>query len=144
MKRTNLSFVELPTVYEQLVKLCEGTLKDYRNDLLVHDKDWLSKHPNVDFIHICRASGTHIVDMPNKSEYPEKGIKIPYLFGVADRNHLVAQKLECTKTLAKLYPNATYRLIRDNRIKVITSQEAISIVNNYCKMLQKQFETEHS
>jgi len=77
------------TLHDRLVLLADKFIKAYREDLLIHDKTAIEDHPNVPFLHFTGELGTHMVHLIPFSVYPNKGEKISYLFGRADREHIL-------------------------------------------------------
>ena len=81
------------SVYEQLHKKSRPLLEAYETDLN-HDKDWIKDNPRVPFLHYTRATGTHLIPLNPSDTYPPAGTKVKYLFGRADREHILQGKLE--------------------------------------------------
>lgn len=79
----------MKTIFEQLVEQCERHLEAYRDDLMVHDRKNLEKNPGVPFLHWTRPTGTTLALMVGPEDYPAKGEQVPYLFGTADREHIL-------------------------------------------------------
>jgi hypothetical protein len=90
-------------IYEQLEKLSSPFIEGYWDDLLVHDKNTLETWPTTRFVHWTRNYGTYIVMMPlwNDECYPPDGQRVPYLFGTADRYHILDEKLNQAKYMTK-------------------------------------------
>ena len=81
-------------VYEQLREKSQPLLEDYEADLMTHDKGWIEVNPRVPFMHYTRAVGTHLISLNPSDNYPPAGRKVKYLFGVADREKILQDKLE--------------------------------------------------
>ena len=76
--------------YDQVLEKANSVVKHYRDDLLKHDKNALEGY-NGDFIHMTRGSGTYLLLLhpPNSPRWAPKGVKVPYLFGWAGREHML-------------------------------------------------------
>lgn len=83
--------------YYELVERCRPFIQAFEDDLLVHDRQTLDEHPPYPYIHITRECGTWIFPLlPHDApEFPPKGERVPYLFGTADREHILKQTTEC-------------------------------------------------
>jgi len=81
------------SVYEQLHERSLPLLEAYHTDL-THDKDWINQNPTILFMHYTRATGTHLISLNPSDTYPPAGTKVKYLFGMADREHILQGKLE--------------------------------------------------
>ena len=79
------------SVYEQLHALVAHHIQSYKEDLTKHDRNAIEAHPERPFLHITRKLGTWFLDFPQANEYPPKGERIPYMFGHADREHILSQ-----------------------------------------------------
>ena len=76
-------------IYNQVVAKADSFIKYYRDDLLKHDKKAIMESDGVSFLHFTGETGTHIVLFHSPNDYPAKGDRIPYLFGTADRDHIL-------------------------------------------------------
>lgn len=92
--------------YDLLVSKCLPFMWHYQNDLLEIDQRLIASHPGVPFFHWTRDCGTHIAFMhePDWTGWPAKGVKVPYLFGHADREHILrGEALGTAEYLARNY-----------------------------------------
>lgn len=121
-------------VYEQLKEKALPFIEDYKDDLLVHDKDELERHkPGTPFLHFTGSTGTAIEVLQDESEYPKKGERVPYLFATANREHILDQKVkvvDCTMKVNRhdlilYYPGG------DKNIETITHDRAKEIIREY-------------
>jgi hypothetical protein len=135
-------------IYQQLHALVRSRLLAYETDLEKHDKEAIEESPGVPFLHWTRDSGTHIVmlwDM--KSDvWPMYGVRVPYLFRTADRNHI----------LDGMILMAEWHLMPSNggdkkhichyydgvRIRPVTCAKAVEIVKEYARPLRRAWEQE--
>lgn len=63
----------METTFEKLKVFVEPHLKNYKNDLLVHDKKTLDTYKGP-FLHYTRENGTHIILMIPADEYPDSQV----------------------------------------------------------------------
>lgn len=116
---------------QSFIDTCLPHIEQYRDDLLVHTRNELLEHPGVPFIHISRAWGAqlallHAADSPF---WPARGEKVPYLFGTADREHILDGTLATIK-----YPWDRIRLVHyfdGICLREVTIQRAIEIATAY-------------
>ena len=81
-------------VYEELQKMSLPLLEAYETDLVTHDKNWIEVNPGIPFMHYTRATGTHLISFSLADSYPPPGTRVKYLFGTADREKILQDKLE--------------------------------------------------
>ena len=60
---------------------------------LEHDRKWLEANPGTDFIHVTRATGTHMIGMPD-AELMVEDEAVPHLFGMARPSEVYRQRKE--------------------------------------------------
>jgi hypothetical protein len=128
------------SVYDQLESLCLPHIEAYHADLTTHDRKFIADNPDVPFLHFTRSCGTHIAPLIPAEQYPRKGERIPYLFGTADREHVLdgtksivsyAVRSEVTQ-LAIYYDGA--------RVRVIEPAKALEIVDRYAAGIRRQWQ----
>jgi len=86
------------SIYEQLAAQVRPVLTHYRDDLEKWDREAIEeKHVGVPFLHWACSSSTHIVLLIAADSYPPAGQYVPYLFGTADREHILKQAMEYAK-----------------------------------------------
>jgi len=88
-------------IYQQVEKKALPLIKAYHGDLLIHDKGTITENPGIPFLHFTGDAGTCLVLLIPAKDYPEAGKLVPYLFGVADRLHILKEKtkiVECMKS----------------------------------------------
>lgn len=115
----------------------------FKDDLLVHDRKAIEDHPGCPFLHWSCDSNTHILFLVPQEEYPRKDVWIPYLFGQADRNHLLKQVTEMAEYFTR--PNcdpgryAVHRYTGKRLVK-IDSKQAVEIAQDYCRAIRHEWE----
>ena len=129
----------MKSVFEKLKELSLPHIKNFHNDLLVHDKEFLEEC-DYPFIHATRESGTHMVSFCPADTYPAAGETVPYMFGNSDRYHILEQANVLvdhfvTKDNPKLilYYNGRF-------IKKITAEQAISLTREYTDRIKREWD----
>lgn len=131
--------------YSQLEKAVSPLLLHYRTDLTTHDKAGIANHPGVPFLHWACDSNTHIVFLIPASEYPAKGERIKYLFGTADRQHLLNE----VSSMAEYHMRPTNNPERytihyfDGRsLRQVCASFALGVANDYKADIRRQWNKE--
>ena len=125
----------MKTTYEQLYMLSSPVLKAYRDDLEKCDRQQIKKYPDLPFLHWTRESGTHLQLMPpaNHPDWPKRGEYVPFLFGMANREHILNSVVTMAQMFVKpCYANAKLVLHFDGWTFLgITAEEALEIAREY-------------
>ncbi len=125
------------TIYRELRKRCLRLIEHYHDDLLVHDRRILRNNPGVPFLHWTRATGTCIeLLFPHDDErWPNKGEEVPYLFGYADREHILQQCVGTSEYRAnKMNTETRLVLYNDGKgvgLKEISLEKAVEIAKEH-------------
>lgn len=85
------------TVYKQLRAACLPLMTHFKADLVAHDRRTLRRHGGTPFLHWTRQLGTHLLLLIAHDEFPPAGQCVPFLFGTADRNHLLDQAVSAAR-----------------------------------------------
>ena len=120
-------------VYEQLHEMSLPLLEAYESDLVTHDKDWIEVNPGIPFMHYTRATGTHLISFSLAGSYPPPGTRVKYLFGTADREKILQDKLEMQDWFESTVRKPPKLILHcDGRIlKQVTISKAMEIVEDY-------------
>ena len=131
------------SAYEQLEAAVSPILLHYRNDLLVHDRAAVEEHPGVPFLHWACDSHTHILFLIPPDEYPQAGKWIPYLFGQADRSHLLRQVTEMAEYFVRPTNNPdryTVHHFTAGRLIKIDPRKAVEVAERYSRQIRHAWE----
>lgn len=92
----------------------------YLDDLKI-DENLILANPNIPFIHLTRECGTTLIMMEpwDHEIYPLHGESVPYLFGFADRYHILKAKREIFDTYDE-YENTKLSILYLNGNIVVT------------------------
>lgn len=135
------------STFDQLFSVASPILKHYRDDLEKHDKQAIEDNPNSKFIHYCSDSSTHILLLLPIGDYPKDGVQVPYLFGHADRWHLLAE----VKTMASYFTQSTNNPERytvhyfdGKTLTKINAVKAMDIAGTYYRNVKAQWDHDRS
>ena len=133
--------VQWTATYQKLFELASPIVKSFRDDLIVHDKTAIEKaYPeNTHFLHFSRDTGTHIVFFTPASEYPAKGEKVPYLFGYADRDHILCQTIAMVLGIKQNDSTKLILYFDGNRFKKIGFAKAEDLVRGYIRSVRYEW-----
>lgn len=126
-------------LYNAIEKIAGKHVKHYREDLTKHDKAEIERDSETPFIHIARQTGTAMQRFYNLDTYPDKGERIKYLFGTANRLELIRS----IKTSLEYYINNTPKTIlywSGKELKRITPPEAMELFKQYERQINNAWD----
>ncbi len=126
-------------LHSQLVKKALPFIFSYKDDLLIHDKRQLAEYPDRPFLHFTGSTGTHIVTLYFIDDYPPKGEQVPYLFGTADRNHMLAAAGSETENMTRWNRMDLILYFNGKTLKAIDHSTAVKTVDDYIAKMKIQF-----
>lgn len=129
---------QAPTVYEQLAAAILPQMEAYQADLTTHDRRQIEDRPALPFLHWARSSGTTLWHMPDVDNLPKRGERVPYLFGTADREHIVKSAVDVAKHEAK-EPRFAVHYFDGQRLRRIDQQKALDIAQDYQRRMLRLF-----
>jgi hypothetical protein len=127
------------TVFEALASKVSPIVKHYRDDLNVHDQGWLTENPGVPFLHFARECGTHLWGLMPIEDYPRKAVRVPHLFGSADRNELVESLLSAVRYCVRSEVTAACHYFDGRKLREIEPAKAIEIVQDYACRIRREW-----
>ena len=116
-------------IFKKLVIKSLPLMTNYIKDLLTHDKEQLDKLDNsIPFIHFTRKMGTGLIIL-SSDNWPARGETIPYIFGTADRNHLLRE----VKNTANHYKSncVLIQFYDGNKLHVMSHDEIMCLVDTF-------------
>jgi len=130
-------------VYEQLHEMSLPLLEAYETDLMKHDKDWIEANPGIPFMHYTRATGTHLISFSLAGSYPPPGTRVKYLFGTADREKILQDKLEMQDWFESTVRKPPKLILHsDGQILTqMTLHKAREIVENYVRAIRSEWQS---
>jgi hypothetical protein len=128
-------------VYEQLEAAVLPMMTDYQGDLTKWDRAMIEKNPGMLFLHYARESNTYLIMLMPPSDYPPRGEYVPYLFGQADRRHIVSQVTEMAEyfTMRSNLPKLVH-YFDGKRLRKIDEGEAKRIAWVYRRATEAAFD----
>lgn len=121
----------MKSIYQRVKELALPVITEYKDDLLVHDRNEIKAFKKCDFIHMTRPSGTHMIIFRPSESYPVKGERIRYLFGTADRIHILNDTCGAVPYLLKEQNIELILYRKGDSITEITASEACDLVEEY-------------
>lgn len=120
------------TVYDQLEEACLPLMTHYQTDLTRIDQQYMELHPQCPFLHWTRQTGTQMEFLPRHDDphYPPDGEERPYLFGTADRVHILHQKVSMARWFLREHICAVH-WFDGQRLHRTTVQRAVVIAEDY-------------
>ena len=118
-------------IYQQVKKKALPLINAYHNDLIMHDRRALENNPGVPFLHFTGDTGTYLLFMIPAEAYPAKGVTVPYLFGKADRGHILRQYLKTIECMKKVNRQDLILYFNGKRLIEINQERAESITRKY-------------
>jgi hypothetical protein len=131
-------------VYETIKDLSLPFIENYHEDLLVHDKKAIEENTeNIPFLHFTGTNGTWMFDLLPSNKYPAKGESIRYLFGYADRKHMLHETLKCVKHCRNSNRQSLILYFDGIRISKINQDVADSLVEDYVSKIEAEWKAEN-
>ena len=130
----------MKSIYIQVKEQALPILEAYQNDLLKHDRDSLRKN-KTPFIHITTKTGTYLEFMlPFDSEsWPKFGEKVKYLFGYADRYHILDQKGSSIEHCMREQKAKLILYYDGFKLHKITLDKALEVMRSYKTKTKNQW-----
>ena len=130
------------SVYEQLEAATLPLIEAYREDLTKHDRSAIEESPDLPFLHWTRSTGTHIVFLQGDDTLPAEGERVKYLFGTADRVHIVRQVVEMARSFTRPNdpPSSAVHYFDGRKLHAITAARAVEIAEQYRRSMFESWE----
>ena len=123
-------------LHAELVEISLPYISHYKDDLLKHDKTQLEMYPERPFLHFTGDTGTHMMTLWFLRDYPKGYDRVPYLFGTADKEHMLRELTSTVNCLERC--NRTDLILYFDGIKlhVIDYEKSKSIVAEYTRKMK--------
>ena len=129
-------------IYQQLETECLPLMTGYQADLTTHDKAAIEDNRCTPFLHWTHDTGTHIDFLMEASEYPKAGERVRYLFGEANRWHIVGEIQHMAEYFLRPC-NEPHRYTVHHydgvKLRKITVEKALEIAKAYRKRIEAEF-----
>jgi len=126
-------------LHQELVKRSLPFIEDYQKDLLVHDKNHLDKFPDRPFLHFTGSTGTHIITLFFLEDYPKKYEQVPYLFGKADRDHILNELTSVVECMNRCNRMDLILYFDGKKLNEISYETAKLKVAEYTRKMKQTF-----
>lgn len=114
-----------------LITACIPLIEHYKDELLVIDVKAIAEHPGMPFVHYARKWGTQLMMLAPHDHpcWPARGVHEPYLFGTADREHMLKGLCDVAEYRFEDFRQAHY--FDGAILRPITLERAIAIVREH-------------
>jgi len=126
-------------IYKELVDKALPYIEAYKDDLLVYDKAQILAYPDAPFLHFTGDTGTLMVTLPGVEAYPKQGEVVPYLFGTADRWHILNGVVEQVKCVPRINRRDLMLYYDGEKLREVTYNEALGVVEDYHRDMIREF-----
>lgn len=127
------------TKYERkALRRASKEIKSYRTDL-GHDARILrSQDKPPSFLHFAGECGTHIVPLesPSSEIFPPAGERVPFLFGYADRHHILESAIHLVRAMKNGVTHRLVQYVDKGKCQEITKDEALLIVTKHVNWVE--------
>ena len=126
------------TIYLKMKLVVGFTMIHYQSDF-EYDKEFMEKCNPQKFIWVVRQNGTHIFRIYEPQDLPKAGEQIPYLFGMADLEHIVRDGLEAIEKINESIGECDFYYIAPPQdiFRKILHKEAVEIIRENVETLEK-------
>lgn len=114
----------------------ENIVTHYQSDIDIDLGMMKGKDPAIIFL---RNYGTHAILLEPIENYPAKGERVPYLFGTADRGHLLRSKREILAHCIKEKHTDHIVYFNGSMLEIVSLNKAIEILSAYEEKMTREF-----
>jgi hypothetical protein len=126
-------------IHQELVKIALPHIEAYHDDLLKHDKTEIDNYPEHQFLHFTGSTGTCMVTFYNEEDFPAPGENVPYLFGHADRHHILKGIMEVINCIPRINRNKLMLYCNGKTLKAVTYDQAKELGQSYTHNMSYKF-----
>lgn len=134
-------------VYDDVFKYADPIIKAFREDLEKYDRELLEcpENQKIPFLHFTGENGTQLVLMPSADHHswPAPGQKIPYLFGTADRQHILSDKQVSVGCMENHGRDELMLYFDGLHLKKVDANKAKQIVASYRHDVERKWRASH-
>jgi hypothetical protein len=134
--------MKAPAHFHQLRAASLPLISAYHADLLKHDRRIIRRNPDCPFIHVTRDYGSYLSMLIPAEKYPPEGELVPYIFGTADRWHLLKELPGTIEFAEKNHPQALVQYFDGKTLRPITYPQARAILEDYRKAIIEKWREE--
>ena len=131
------------SIYLKMKLVVSFSMTCYQTDFSIHDVEFMEDNPEAEFIWVVRKSGTHIFRIWENQDLPQNGVKVPYLFSEATREHIVTDELNALQNSCLPHSHDFYHIDqRNGTFRKITHREGIEILSRNIENLNNIWKQE--
>jgi hypothetical protein len=120
----------MKTITEKMQAIVERKVESYKTDFTTHDMQFIADNPEAKFIWIVRTMGTHVYRFHTNESLPAWGETVKYIFGYADRTHILRDEL---KSLRNCFEDSRHEFyIVDLEKQTITQTDHGNAIDKLC------------
>jgi len=131
---------KLSRVYQDLHSRSMKHITHYHQDLNKWDYLAIADNPDRPFLHFTRPTGTTIICFYEAEWYPVG--QVPYLFGHADKNKILRDKMLTLEYVWKNYDTKEALYFDGNKFKKVDKGQSVEILENYTRSIKSQWRRE--
>ncbi|MCC6880924.1 MAG: hypothetical protein IT576_02125 [Verrucomicrobiales bacterium] len=138
MKTNKIKIEDTDQLIHALRTAAKPKMEGYFVDLATDEKV-IRLSPGIPFIHFTRKFGTwmSLMHPADHKIWPPKGIKIPYIFGEADRSHILRAIVDCARYSQKNGPTLLALYFDGETLSQITTARAVEIADEHVKSVER-------
>jgi hypothetical protein len=123
--------------HAELVAAVDSLVTSYRDDLLIHDRNFIRKNPGVPFLHHARTCGTWLTPLrpADDAAWPAAGVEVPYLFGHATREHIALQLDSAAVVSQRSGTCLAVHHFDGKKLRRITVEQSVEIAHTHTRSL---------
>jgi len=127
--------------YKKLEELTLPFIESYVEDLTKHDRTMIEDKPGVPFLHFTGKLGTHMVLLDASDKYPPAGETVRFLFGWADRHHILAQKGVIVRCMPDTMRQKLIMHFDGTALRQVSQKKAEEIVDAYMESVRRAWKS---
>ena len=131
------------SIYLKMKLVVSFSMTCYQTDFSIHDVEFMEDNPDAEFIWVVRKSGTHIFRIWKNQDLPPNGVKVPYLFSEATREHIVTDEFNALQNSCSPHSHDFYHIDQQNgTFRKITHKEGIEFLSRNLEKLNNIWKQE--
>ncbi|MCH8044088.1 MAG: hypothetical protein IID44_10275 [Planctomycetes bacterium] len=136
------TLTETKSIADQVDELTRPLLEAHFGDLDI-DREMIDGSPGTEFLHWSRLLGTTMDLLFETEDLPAAGEHIPYLFGTADRHHIIKRVVSIAEHYTNPYTDRPLLVLYfdGRRLHKITAERAVDIAKSYRHRLETEWRT---
>ena len=126
--------------YPELRRKVRKLIQAFHCDLDKYDRDILKAIDPTPYLHFTRELGTHLIVLRSASDYPKAGEQIPYLFGTADREHILRSGMSIFECIDRERNTLAVHHFDGAKLHEIDMDKAKRVLQDYMDDVRRQWQ----